>query len=351
MSEKVKLSDFKVIPDINSVRREDISDEIYFSNNYAHYISNSRLKWIDPKANGNPALFKSNPKIINGALELGSAIHELLLQNELFELAPKVGKPGEKLGRVFDLIPKYLKENMSLDEAIKCASLKVDYYSKCIDSKIDSIKNDWNAYLSRLTKLPEETEKIRRIVSDKNWDIVNACVKSCNNNPEIFNKLHPKDIFGNPIESHYEDAFFINYIVTYKNKYCAILPFKMKADNWTIDYENKIVTLNDLKTTGHSVNDFMLEGRSFDKFSYARQMAVYSEILMLYLMKNNGVSYKNGWHLNTNMLVVETIPNNWSRCFNVKYEQLSNGKLMLRELLARVAYCEMFGYDKEIEFK
>ena len=353
MADKVKFSDFKIIPDFNSVRKEDISDEIYFSPAYSGYISNSRLKWIDPKDNGSPALFKNPPKLKTQALSIGSTIHECLLQPEEFELAPKIGKPGSKLGAVLDAIPGFLKDEIGLDDAIKQAALKVDYYSATIDKKIETIKEAYNKYQLALTELNSTpTTKERVIVPDSDWDTVNGCIQSCLNNKEITDLLHPTNPFGDPCaESYCEDAFFMDYIVIYQGKQCATLRFKMKADNWTIDFDNKIVTLNDLKTTGHSVNVFMKEGMSFEHFSYARQMAVYSQTLWYFCMKEYGVSKKQGWKLKANMLVVETIPNYWSRPYYVTDKQLQEGRKMLNELLCRVAYCEIFGWDKEIEFE
>lgn len=353
MADKVKLSDFRIIPDINSVRKEDISDDVYFSPAYSGYISNSRLKWIDPKDNGNPTLFMNPPKLKTQSLGIGSAVHECLLQPESFILAPKIGKPTAKLGEVLDVIPNFLKEGIGLDEAIKKAALKVEYYVASIDKRIETIKEAYNNYKLALDSLePSPDGKEQIILADKDWDVVNGCLQSCTSNEEIMNLLHPKDPFGDPLgESYCEDAFFIDYIVTYKGKQCAILRFKMKADNWTIDFDNKIVTLNDLKTTSHPVQSFMKEGMSFEHFSYARQMFVYSQILWYFCMKEYGVSKKQGWKLKANMLVVETIPNYWSRSYYVTDEQLLGGQRMLNELLCRVAYCEMFGYDKEIEFE
>lgn len=354
--EKVKFRDFKVIPDINSVRREDMDDETYFSSKYTHYISNSRLKWIDPLDGGNPALFKNPPKLKTGSLLVGSRVHELILQPNDFELAPKLGKPNAKLGDTLDLIPGFLKEGVGLDDAIKNAAKKADYYASSIDTdtnKVEAIKKQWETFnkaLEELNKTP--TDKIRRVVSDKDWDVINACVNSCLSNQGIVDLLHPKTPFDDEIESHCEDTFFMDYIVTYKNKNCAILPFKMKADNWTIDYDSKILTLNDLKTTGKSCNIFMNpEGGSFYHYNYARQMAVYSQILWYWNMRYHGVTKETDWKLKANMLVVETIPNYWSRPYYVTDKQLKEGHKMLNELLCRVAYCEMFGYDKEIEFE
>ena len=276
------------------------------------------------------------------------------MQPETFELAPKIGKPSAKLGDTMDFIPDFLKEGIGLDDAIKQAAVKADYYAASIATDVNrlaAIKESWETYskgLEELNKTP--TSKIRRIVSDKDWEIVNGCLESCKSNESIINLLHPTNPFGDLIESYCEDAFFMDYIVVYKGNQCATLRFKMKADNWTIDTDSKILTLNDLKTTGKSVQCFMRDDGSFNHYSYARQMAVYSQILWYYCMRNYGVSKETGWQLKANMLVVETIPNYWSKAYVVNPSQLRNGHKMLNELLCRVAYCEIFGYDKEIEF-
>lgn len=69
--QKALFKDFRIVPDFNSVHREAISDEEYFSAKYAKCISNSRLKWIDPTDGGNPELFKSPPRFSNTSLSRG----------------------------------------------------------------------------------------------------------------------------------------------------------------------------------------------------------------------------------------------------------------------------------------
>lgn len=349
--EKVKFSDFEIKIDIDSVCKREISDEEYFSPKYGHYISNSRLKNIDPLAGGSPEKFKLNPKISSDSLRIGSTVHECLLQPNEFELGPKIDRPTAKLGLVMDAIPGFLKEGIGLDEAIKQAALKVDYYSNSINSKLNLIKETWNDYSERLEELNKTpTNKVRRILANKEWDVVNACLESCKANKDIMNLLHPTTVFGDPIETYFEDALFMDYIVIYKHRNCAVLPFKMKADNWTIDSDSKIITLNDLKTTGKSVNYFMKEDGSFNHYDYSRQMAVYSQILWYFCMKNYGLC-ANDWKINSNMLVVETVPRYWSKAYVVNPSQIEHGKKKFNELLCRVAYCEMFGYDKEVEFE
>ena len=104
MQTQVKFSDFEIIPIMKSVRKEEISDEIYFSNKYSRYISNSRLKYINPAEEGSPQLFKTPPRLSTTSLVIGSAVHECLLQPAEFELAPKLGKPTAKLGAVVEMV-------------------------------------------------------------------------------------------------------------------------------------------------------------------------------------------------------------------------------------------------------
>lgn len=350
--EKIKFSDFKIIPDINSVRKEDIDDNTYFSNAYSGYISNSRLKWIDPNEGGDPQKFKSPPKLKTQSLSTGSYIHELLLQPQSFELIDPIGKPTAKLGDTMDYIEIGINEGLSLDDAIRNACVKADYYANQIDAHLDDIKNVWNEYSPKLQEVRSKCKGLEQIiVSDRDWNVVNSCVESCLSNKNLMDKLHPLDVFGDPLDSYCEDALFMNFIVTYKGRYCTTLKFKLKIDNWTIDFDNKVLTLNDLKTTGKSVSKFMDPGMSFDHYCYFRQFFCYSEILWYYCMKNFGVSKEQGWKFKSNVLVVETIPNYWSRVYYVTAQQLQKGRKQFNELMSRVAYYDIFGWDKEVEFE
>ena len=126
---EVKLSDIQITPIMESVFREKISDEVYFSPKYSGYISNSRLKLINPDQGGCPSLYQkgfSNNK--TQSLYLGSKIHELCLQPEEFSIGPDYGKPNGKLGLVIDEIIKLRKQHWKAKEAILEACKRVDYY-------------------------------------------------------------------------------------------------------------------------------------------------------------------------------------------------------------------------------
>ena len=100
----INLNDIKLSPNLESVYREKMSDEEYFSSKYAHYISNSRLKLINPNQNGSLSKYKEGfTGETTVSLSLGSSIHELLLQKDTFTLGPDIGKPPAKLGLVRSL--------------------------------------------------------------------------------------------------------------------------------------------------------------------------------------------------------------------------------------------------------
>ncbi|MBO7211820.1 MAG: PD-(D/E)XK nuclease-like domain-containing protein [Methanobrevibacter sp.] len=351
-SKIVKFSDFTIVPVLKSIKNIAMDDETYFSSKYSKYISNSRLKWIDPESDGSPDLFKSPPRITTNSLSIGSSVHEVLLQPDEFELAPKFNRPTAKLGQVIEEVYKFRKQNLSIEQSIRRACEKVGYYVNQINKKIPMIiEKGITYYLSRYAYEKQSFNKTQIFLSDSDHDVVSSCLESCYNNNKLMNFLYPKDIFGDKIESHCEDAFFIDFVVTYQHRHCTTLRFKLKADNWTIDYDEKVVTLNDLKTTSKPVQWFMHpEYGSMTKYRYDRQMACYSNILWYYCVQNFGVCKNQGWTLKANMLVVQTTPPYTSACFPVDRSLLKKGQLHFEQLMKRVAYYEIFGYEKEVDF-
>lgn len=68
----INLNDIKLSPVLESVYRSKISDAEYFSSSYSNYISNSRLKYINPDQGGSPSLYnKGIENKSTNSLELG----------------------------------------------------------------------------------------------------------------------------------------------------------------------------------------------------------------------------------------------------------------------------------------
>lgn len=341
----VNLKDFTIIPDLNSLRRVDMSDEEYFSSKYKEYVSNSRLKLINPEEGGNPEKYHNPPKFTSSSLSLGSVVHEQILQKDYYEMAPKLGRPNAKLGNCIDEIIKLRQSGIGGYKAFELAMIKADYYARSINQTRfrDIIKRGLKYYFTRKKYNGNGT-----ILSDSDWDAAKESIESLQNNKEIMQKLHPTDIFGEPIESYNEDAMFIDFWIIYKNQ-ATTLKYKMKIDNWTIDKENKHLVLNDLKTARDNPEYFATRTGHLQTFCYYRQGALYGDILKLYCMKEYGYNERD-WTFETNFLVVRNNPPYNSKCCNMNNFYYQKGVREYKKLLKMVAYYKMFGWNEEVKF-
>lgn len=338
---EINLKDIILVPILSTLRRVEMSDEEYFSDTYKGYVSNSRLKNINPLEGGSPSLYKNPPRLSTSSLALGSVVHQRILQPEEFELAPKIGKPSAKLGACIDYIIKYRKEGKSILNSIYKASIDADYYANQLTpSRIKYIiEKGLKYYLNSKTLKGNEI-----VLSDADYDKAIACIDSVSNNRNITRTLHPDSA-----ESYNEDAMFIDYAVIYKGK-VSILKYKMKIDNWTIDKKNKVLCLNDLKTTYKPVTLFMNpEYGSLYHYHYYRQFALYGDILKLYCMKEFGYNEKD-WNFKSSVLVVSTSEPYDSRKYYIDKSLLRKGREEYRKLLKMVGYYEIFGYKEEVKF-
>jgi hypothetical protein len=341
---EIKLSEVKLKPILSSVKRLDISDEVYFGPQYKQYISNSRLKLIDPSCAGSPSAYKAGfTGKTTGSLSLGSNIHMLYLQPEEFELVTDVTLPNGKLGLACEKAIRRYKKGGTIENAIIQGCKDADYYANSLtDTKIRNVLRTCVPYYYKMKDLDDS----KLVASERDLQTIITCLKNLKECAAATKLIHPTDMFGDPIDSFNEDTILIDYKCEYNGKSC-ILKFKMKADNWTIDKEDKVLTLNDLKTTGKPISMFMQN--SFKHYGYARQLGAYQECLRLYCKKEFGVTIKD-WTFSTNIIAVETIGDNRAGVFKIYPNQLKKGREEFYKLMKMVGICEMFGYNDDIEF-
>ena len=328
-----------------SIRREKISDELYFSARYKHCTSNSKLKLINPEQSGSPKEYFEGgfgPK--TSSLAMGTCVHVATLEPEEFKLAPAIGRPTAKLGDTLDAIIKYRKKGYSIYNSIVQACKECDYYTNCVDTKIRMILEKGLKYYLKASKLDKDTI----ILPDADREKCLASIKSLKNNRLVQSILHPTDPFGDPIPSFNEEAFFADYVVIVDGK-AVIIPFKLKIDNWTIDEDNKVLTLNDLKTSGKVVNWFMNEEwGSFTKYHYDRQFLCYADILKKYCESEFG--FDESWDFKANVCVVETFGEHNSKCFKIPEKRMETARPEFEKLMKMIGYYTIYGYDEEVEF-
>lgn len=333
----------KLIPLLDTIQLIEMSDEEYFSDKWAGYISNSKLALINPDQDGSPQIYKEglskHPKY-SDSLVFGSAVHELVLQPKEFAVVNNVDRPTAKMGAMADELYKTFLSNKGVvsDKDIIAASDKIDYYKGKMDSiKIENVKDKcinywWDRRDWETEHNNSGTEPI--YLDPKSREKLQLCLASVEANKEVQDLLYPKGVFEEPISMN-EAALFMDVKAEHEGKE-TILKLKGKLDNFTIDTETNEVVLNDLKTTGHWLIDF---GDSFKKYHYNRQMAMYAWMLRSYVEKQYNIKPSS---LMANMLLVCTVPDYRAGVFRVTNGEIRKGFLEFKDLLQRVAYCELY---------
>lgn len=330
------MIDIKITPLIETLRLEKISDNEYFSERYKNFISNSRLSLIDPRKDGSPDKFFSGFKSsFNPSFILGSAVHELVLQPEFFDLADDLGRPSAKLGAVADELYSIAKDRKPTEEEVIKAATKIDYYSGCLTAKkLDELYDKcfpyWDARKHFESVYIEDKELI--YLDSKSRETVLNCVKALKNNKYVNKILNPKNEFGE-IYIENERAILLDIqaeVPELEAKF--ILRLKSKLDNYTIDTLEEKICVNDIKTIGKVVSE---AHNNITKFSYNRELAMYSWLLSLCAKKFYNI---NNPTIKGNYLFVSTIPSYYTKVIPMTKKMFAEGFNEFKYLLKLVAY-------------
>lgn len=337
--------------EFTNIRGSKIPDDIYFKE---PGISNSKLKYIDPLEGGSPELYKTPPPFeYNPSLELGSSIHEQLLSSDEYLLSNYEGKPSAKLGYFIDCVYKFRKQGNPISLSLQLASKKADYWvGKLSEKRIKTaIKEGLDYYVRLFHGEFTDDKKSVRVLPKSQLESCKKALNSLQKEPMLKrlmmdNLFIPKDFLN-------EYAFFVDLNVTLSTGDKIILPFKGKADSIIIDHECKTIYLNDLKTTSKPCETFMggmYDGvwynGSFQKLHYMRQFSIYLMMLQMYceqVLKLTDYNYK------CNVFVVETTGQNKAKTYQINNSYIQYGIKEFKELICRIAYHELYGYDKTIE--
>ena len=336
----MKIRDIKLTPLLDTLRLQKIDDAVYFSESYSHYISNSRLGLLNPKQDGTPEKFFEGFKDQGfvAAFQLGSAVHELVLQDDLFELAPDFGKPTAKLGAVADVLyPVFLDRNITKNDVIK-ASDKIDYYKgKITDDRFNEVVTKctpyWEARQKQEFNLSQDKEQI--YLDYKSREIVISCVEALTNNKAVQNLLHPTGVLEDPLSEN-EQAILLDVEAEGPDGKKTILHLKSKLDNYTIDKETNTICINDVKTIGKIVSEF---DNNISKFHYNRELGMYMYLLKLCAEKYYGLTNPK---LQANYLVVSTVPNLYTKVRSMTTKELVDGFKEFQTLLKYSAYLMLY---------
>ena len=328
-------SEIKIIPLIDTLQLLQIDDKDYFK---IDYISNSKLKLINPLEDGSPEKYKNgNIFEFNASFNVGTPIHQMVLQKENYYINDEIDKPSGKLNNLIDEIIYNRKKGFSIKDSIINASNKVDYYKGTMSpKKISVVLEKCYLFYLYIRKYKKIKNKTPIYLDSTNKNKIITCIDNIYKNNKILKTLFPDDS-----EIFNEFTIKIDFLIKFPNNKEKILHFKGKLDNFVILPDINQIYVNDLKSTGKYITDFQ---NSFNKYHYFRQIGIYSYLVSLLAKQKYNM---NKYKLYSNMILVSTIPLYDTGIFVVNNLDIKKGLEEFKSLMKRVAFHELFGYEKE----
>ena len=229
------------------------------------------------------------------------------------------------------------------DDEIKAQSYIIGYYKdKLTSNRIkefrDKAESYWRDRFIYETNNPFKKGDKKRIYTDeRNFELLTNCLKTLGENSEIQKLLHPTGIVEEPVVGN-EKTILMDVQMEIPDYEPRIYKLKAKLDNFSIDTEENIITVNDLKTTSRPAVQF---DPKF--FSYQREIAFYS-----YLLKQVAKKYYNIENptIKGNFLVVSTIPEYNTLVYPMTPKLFKSGMMEVSYLLKIVSYYnQVKGYE------
>ena len=337
--DKNLVSQIKITPIIESLRLENIDDDTYFSEYKKDYISNSRLGILIRY--GVKTFFEGIPNEYNASFETGSLVHQQLLQPEFFEVIEGVYKPTAKAGLMADALYKP-DGTTPTDDEIKSMSYVIGYYKdKLTSNRIKEFRDKAEPYWRDRCIFEQKNGikpvKQRVYTDEKNFEILINCLKSLNKDKSIQKLLHPDGLISEPIIKN-EHTILLDVKMEVPGYEPRVYKLKAKLDNFTVDRESGVITVNDLKTTSRPASQF---DPKF--FRYQREIAFYSYLLKLVAKHKFDIDNPS---IKGNFLVVSTIPDYNTLVYPMTPKLFKMGWEEVKYLLKCVAYFnQVKGYE------
>ena len=332
------IKQIKITPLLDTLKLEDIDDDTYFRDYKKEYISNSRLGKLVKE--GVEAFFKNEASPYNPSFETGSLIHQQILQPESFEVIEGVFKPTAKAGLMADALYKS-DGTFPTDDEIKAQSYIIGYYKdKLTPNRLKEFRDKAEPYWRDRFLYEEKNPKSdkKRIYTDeRNFELLSNCIRTLGENKDIQKLLHPTGLTEEPIIGN-EKTILLDIQMEIPEYEPKIYKLKAKLDNFSIDTEENIITVNDLKTTSRPAVQF---DPTF--FSYQREIAFYS-----YLLKQVAKKYYNVENptIKGNFLVVSTVPEYNTLVYPMTPKLFKSGMSEVQYLLRCVGYFnQVKGYE------
>jgi hypothetical protein len=280
---------------------------------YSHYVLNEREESVDAH------------------LVAGKAIHCLLLEddkfNEQFIITPSKLPTGNNkyvVDQCFAAFSEQVDTDLELDDfeqVILDTLVSIDLHQKLKtdEQRVEKMLNDLNKkYFTYL-----KSRDGRTLISQEMYDSCKDTVEYVKANDKVVSLLQ----LG---ESNTQTFKVLNeqFLEMELDNY----DFGLKGvlDNVVIDYDNKMLFINDLKTTSKPIQDF---ADSVEYYRYWMQAVIYNKLAIANYLKGQDLEE---WKIYTTFIVVDKY--NLVYPFQVSEETLAKWEEMFQDILKQVQY-------------
>lgn len=308
--------------------------DFYNKKFYFSYSSLNKLMW-------NPAVFYqqyilgNKEEKLDAHLVQGKLVHCLLLEennfDQLFIKIPKTMPTGNNRTTV-DLVFRRYKELqqhgnnstelVDFDQDILYAMKELNYYQalKTDQQRLDKIVTPENESYWEYLKI--KGNKV--LVDEETYNFCKQSVDLIKTNQQVCNLIG----YG---ASDFDNRTIKNELLLSCDTDFTKLPFGLKGiiDNLVIDDEQKIIYINDLKTTSKDLKDFP---ESMEFYSYWMQGIIYTTLV--------SANYKHlisqGYQVKFHFVVIDRIFQVY--CFPVKHSTLDKWALRLEDVFKKAEW-------------
>lgn len=308
-----------------------LMDDFYRNPLYLSYSALKLLIW-SPAAYKKKYIDKVYEEKMDKFLINGKVIHCLLLNNHMFEDLFVISPTSVPTGNTKYVVDKVFAHHM--ENSYDQAGL-ADYGTKIIEILADinlhqSLKTDEQRIAKIITEETQHyfnfliTKGSRDIIDQETYD---ACVASADmiKANEVISSLMGLNVtdFDTSIEIINEEELRLEL----NGKY----PFGLKGilDNLVIDHTSKTIRINDVKTTGKSLEDF---SESVEFYKYWLQGAIYVSLVLVHWKELIDKGYK----VELRFIVIDS--NQQVYPFKVKPLTLESWFIKLKEVLELASF-------------
>ena len=285
---------------------QELIEEYYSKPLLLSYSALKKLMY-SPKLYYSHYILQQKEERLDSFLVDGSIIHCLLLDdssfNDQFILIPS-NLPGDSSRKCADYVFKFVQETKLLKPEIEILDLSgypgtiLDYLLginlhqslKTDQQRLEKILTDDTRSYFEFLKLSQG----KILVDSETMQRCNESVAAIRNNSKLCNLL-------GLLTTEMEDVKIFNEIELNCGK-STVFGLKGKIDNIKVDFDQKTIYINDLKTTSKSLSDFK---ETVEFYSYWVQAVIYEKLVINNLKLLVGEVHPPNWKIIFNFVVID----------------------------------------------